>query len=646
MATTHLRETDRGRRALLGTTIALAAFAAACGETTANTLLPAARIEAVAATPPTGAAGSVLPDPVEVRVIGTDEQPIPGIAVTFAADNGGSVDPATATTNNDGVARTRWKLGDVAGTNVLTTTVGGVSSTITATATAARAASVALSAGNNQTAAAGSAVTIPPSVRVTDGFNNLVAGAPVTFSILTGGGSVTGGLAFTNAQGIATVGSWTMGPSAGEQTLVARVEESGVANNPIIFTATATTPAGGQMVIAAGNNQQAPVGRLVPIAPSVVVRTAGGTGVAGVVVNFAVATGGGTVIGSRQTTDATGTATVGGWILGDLPGANTLTASAAGVAPVTFTATGVGGTPVNMLPASATTQTAPANTNVSDPPSVIVRDPAGIPVPGVSVTFTVITGGGTVTGSPVTTNGNGVATVGSWRLGPVAGANSLRASAAGLPVVTFNATGTAGSASAVAIASGDNQSAIQGTAVVAQPTVRVTDAGGNPVAGATVTFAVVGGGGVATGVNQVTDALGLASVGSWILGNAAPNLLRATVTGTGITGNPATFTAQSATQIGVTAVPAGPITLGAAFSISVQLRNSAGAVVSLANVPLTISIATGGGTLGGTVTRVTDTGGAVTFTGLTVTGGGAGARTFTITGTGLTSVTTSAINFN
>lgn len=644
MATNHLRERYQGRRALLGT-IALAALTTACGETTVNTLLPAARIEAVAATPPTGAAGSVIAEPVEVRVVGTDEQPLPGVVVSFAADNGGTVDPATATTNNDGVASTRWKLGNVAGPNVLTTTAGTVSSTITATATAARPANVALVAGNNQTAAAGSAVGVPPSVRVTDGFNNLVAGAPVTFSVLSGGGSVTGGLAFTNAQGIATVGSWTMGPAAGEQTLVARVEESGVANNPIVFTATATTPTGGQMTVAAGNNQQAPVGRLVPIAPSVVVRTAGGTGVAGVVVTFAVATGGGTVIGSRQTTDATGTATVGGWILGDLPGANTLTASAAGVSPVTFTATGVGGTPVNMLAASATDQTAPANSNVNDPPSVIVRDPAGIPVPGVSVTFTVISGGGTVTGSPVTTNANGVATVGSWKLGPTAGANSLRASATGLPVVNFTATGTAGSASAVAVASGDNQSAVQGTAVVTQPTVRVTDAGGNPVSGATVTFAVIGGGGVATGVNQVTDALGLASVASWTLGNAAPNLLRATVSGTGITGNPITFTAQSATQIGTTSVPGGPITLGAAFSISVQLRNSAGTAVSLANIPLTISIASGGGTLGGTVTRVTDASGAVSFTGLTLTGG-AGARAFTISGTGLTSVTTGAINFN
>ena len=644
MAISLGRELHRGLQAIIAASIGVVALAA-CGETTVNAPLSASRIEAVASAAPSGPAGALLPELVGVRVFGSDNQPLPGVTVTFAADNGGTVTPASVVTNGDGIAATRWKLGNTAGPNVLTSTAGSTSGTITATATAARAATVALVAGNNQTGAAGAAVPIAPSVRVQDAFNNVVAGAPVSFSVLGGGGSVTGALAFTNAQGIATVGSWILGPGAGAQSLVARVEESGVANNPIILTATATAPVGTQLVIAAGNNQQGPVGRLVPVAPSVVVRTAAGTGVSGVVVNFAVASGGGTVIGSRQTTDATGTATVGGWILGDLPGANTLTASASGATAVTFTATGAGGTPVTMTAVSPTTQSAPANSNVTDAPSVVVRDPAGIPVPGIVVTFAVVTGGGTVTGSPVTTNSSGIATLSAWKLGAAAGPNSVRASATGLPVVTFNATGTAGAAGAVAIAAGDNQAAVQGTTVATQPTVRVTDAGGNPVPGAAVTFTVIGGGGSITGVNQVTDALGLASVGSWTLGVGVPNTLRAAVTGTGITNNPVTFNAQSATQITLTAAPAGPITLGNTFTITVQLRNAAGSVVALPNVPLTLAIGSGGGTLGGTVIRASDAAGVVSFTGLSVTGA-AGARTFTISGAGLASVTSAAITFN
>lgn len=635
---------SRGRLAALGAVIGFVGLAG-CGETGLSAPLPPARVEAVASASLAGPAGSTLPEAVEVRVLGSDDQTLAGATVSFSADHGGTVDPASATTDANGVARTRWTLGTAAGANILTATAGGVSTTIAATVTAAGAATVSAVAGENQTAPAGGAVAVAPGVRVMDGYGNLVEGAAVTFSVLSGGGRVTGGVALTNAQGIATVGSWILGSVPGEQTLAARVEESGVADNPVVFTATATLPTGSSLVAAAGTNQQAPVGRLVPVAPTVVVRSSGGQGVPGVVVTFAVGTGGGSVVGSRQITDATGTAAVGGWFLGPLPGSNTLVASATGLAPVTFTATGTAGSPVSMVAVSQTTQSAPIGTTVSDPPGVIVRDAQGAPVAGVAVTFAVTAGGGSVVGSPVTTNSNGVATLTSWKLGPVVGPNTVTATATGLPSVTFNATGTAGAPATVVAVAGTNQVAIQGTTVATPPTVRVTDASGNPVIGAAVTFAVTAGGGVATGASQVTDTQGQAAVGSWLLGGGAPNTLTATVTGSGITGNPVTFTAQSATKIALTSAPAGPVGLGINFTVSVQLQNATGAPVTLAGVQLTIAIASGGGTLNGTLSRVTDASGAVSFTLINVTGS-AGARTFTITGTGLQTATTAAINFN
>jgi adhesin/invasin len=641
-----IQSVGRGRLALLGAAIGITSFAG-CGETTVNVPLPAARVEAVEGPALSGPAGLVLPDPIEVRVFGSDDQPLPRATVTFSAANGGSVDPGTATTDGNGIARTRWTLGQTAGPNVLTATAAsGASTTITATATAGRAATVTGVAGDNQTAAAGTAVPIAPSVRVTDAFGNLVADAPVTFSVLSGGGRVTNGLRLTNSQGIATVGSWILGPAPGVNTLAARVEASAVTNNPIVFTATATPPTGSQMVATAGDNQQAPVGRLVPVAPTVAVRNPSGDGVPGVIVTFAVASGGGSVVGSRQVTDATGTAMVGGWFLGDLPGTNTLRASAPGLPAVTFTATGVAGQPVSMVAVSVTSQTAPAGANVNDPPSVIVRDASGIPVSGVVVTFTVTGGGGSVVGSPATTNANGVATLTSWRLGVLVGPNTVTATAPGLPSVTFNATGTAGLPATVVVSAGNNQVAVQGTAVVQEPTVKVTDLNANPVAGATVTFAVILGGGSATGLNQVTDVLGLAAVGSWTLGSGVPNTLRATVTGSGISGNPVTFTAQSATQIAITNVqPAGPISLNTPFTITVQLQNAAGTAVGLSGVQLTIAIASGDPTLNGTLIRTTGAGGTASFTAISVSGA-AGARTFRVTGAGLVSATTGSITFN
>ena len=544
MATLLLSRLGQIRLAVLGAALAFTGLTA-CGETSVNLPLPPSRVDVVPGAVLSGGAGQLLPDPIEVRVFGSDNQTLPGAAVTFSASNGGSVDPATATTDGNGLASTRWTLGQTPGQNVLTATAGSVSATVTATGTAGPPASVSAVAGNNQSAPAGSVVPIAPSVRVLDASGNVVSGVAVTFTVLSGGGQVTSGLTVTNAQGIATVGSWRLGPSAGAQTLAARVEANGVSNNPVVFTAT-----------------------------------------------------------------------------------------------------GLAGPPASMVAVSLTTQAAPAGSNVGDPPSVIVRDASGIPVSGVAVTFSVTAGGGTVVGSPATTDANGIATLSSWRLGPQSGLNTVTATASNLPTVTFNATGTAGTAAAVVAQTGNNQVALQGTAVPLAPTVRVTDANGNPVAGAVVTFSVASGGGSVSLPNQLTDALGLAAAGSWTLGPVAPNTLLASVTGNNITGNPVTFIAQSATQIGITSAPAGPIALGANFTITVQLRNSAGASVALAGRPLAIAIASGGGTLNGTVIGFTDASGAVSFTGLNVTGA-AGARTFTISGgTGLAPVTTASITFN
>jgi hypothetical protein len=75
---------------------------------------------------------------------------------------------------------------------------------------------------------------------------------------------------------------------------------------------------------------------------------------------------------------------------------------------------------------------------------VLVRDQVGQPMAGVQVTFAVTAGGGTLTGATATTSAAGVATVGSWTLGPAAGQNTLTATAGSLSPVTFNATGTVG----------------------------------------------------------------------------------------------------------------------------------------------------------------------------------------------------------
>ena len=67
----------------------------------------------------------------------------------------------------------------------------------------------------------------------------------------------------------------------------------------------------------------------------------------------------------------------------------------------------------------------------------------GNPISGAAVSFTA-TPGDTITTPTATTDGTGLATVGSWTLGPAPGTNTLTATASGLSgsPVTFTASGT------------------------------------------------------------------------------------------------------------------------------------------------------------------------------------------------------------
>ena len=94
-----------------------------------------------------------------------------------------------------------------------------------------------------------------------------------------------------------------------------------------------------------------------------------------------------------------------------------------------------------MSAVSPTSQVASPGTEVRELPSVKVRDQNGVALGGASVTFAVTAGGGSVTGATVVTNSDGVATVGSWKVGSAEGRNTLLATSGNLSV-TFTASST------------------------------------------------------------------------------------------------------------------------------------------------------------------------------------------------------------
>lgn len=270
------------------------------------------------------------------------------------------------------------------------------------------------------------------------------------------------------------------------------------------------------LAILEGNAQVALGNSALPTAPAVTV-TEDGEPKAGVAVTFAVVGGGGTLTGASQVTGADGVARVGSWQLGD-PGAQQMTASVSGAtgSPVTFTATGIVGSPASVAILAGDDQMADVGTAVAVDPMVRVSDQAGNPVGGAALTWEVVAGGGVVAGADATTAADGSGSVGSWTFGTTPGAQALLVSA-GTAQSQFDGTATAGPVATIVRLEGEGQSAEAGSAVAVAPRVRLEDGFGNPTADRAVTFTPEAASGSVTGGSQMSAADGSAAVGSWTL---------------------------------------------------------------------------------------------------------------------------------
>lgn len=289
-----------------------------------------------------------------------------------------------------------------------------------------------------------------------------------------------------------------------------------------------------QIQVLAGANQQGTVGSAVAIAPVVRVVDASGLPVSGVTVRFDVFSGGGAVSGDSSLTNSEGTVTLGQWVLGQTPGTQQLRAQAIAFPLQTIiSATAVAGPPATIQAVGATTgMSAVVNEEVFPAPSVVIRDGFGNLIPGGSIAFEAILGGGVVTGAQQTTNAEGRATVGSWRLGSTVGLNRLLARTSNGLTVTFNATAQEPPGSLEA-ASVQDQEGVTNFAIPIAPRVRVRNQAGQPMAGISVIFRVTAGNGTLTGDTVATGSDGIASLRDWRLGTASSQALRATVPGFG-----------------------------------------------------------------------------------------------------------------
>ncbi len=205
---------------------AAAALAAACsgdgGGTAPRT--PGA-ITAVSGDTQTDTVVSTLPSPLVVKVTDQSGAALPGVSVTWTAAAGsGTFDSTTTPTDASGQSKAVWFLGVTPGAQTGTAAVTGLTAlTFHATAHVGSPASLSFS-GDGQLASAGTAVAAPLLVLLKDKFGNPVPGALVTWSVLTGGGSLSATAVPTDSAGESQV-SWTLGP-AGPQSAKATAPDS------------------------------------------------------------------------------------------------------------------------------------------------------------------------------------------------------------------------------------------------------------------------------------------------------------------------------------------------------------------------------------------------------------------------------------
>jgi hypothetical protein len=173
------------------------------------------------------------------------------------------------------------------------------------------------------------------------------------------------------------------------------------------------------------------------------------------------------------------------------------------------------------------------------PYQVLVTDASGAPAAGVTVTWTVTAGGGSITPSS-STDASGAATA-VHTLGTAPGPQAAQAAvsgAAGSPV-TFTATAVVGAPASLLKLSGDNQTGAAGQPLAATYLVKVRDQYANSVPGATVQWTASSG--TLSATSTVTDAFGNTSVRHTL----GPSAGSQTATATAGVAPPVTFTATA-----------------------------------------------------------------------------------------------------
>jgi hypothetical protein len=175
----------------------------------------------------TAVVATTIPAAVHVTLSG---QPSAGVTVSWIVPaSGGSVSPASSTTDASGVATATWTLGDTARAYTLTAAITGASVTLQTTATAGNPAALTRISPDTLVMAAGASTLI--TVRAADKFGNPAAGVVVAWA--TNGGALTAATTTTGTSGNAEV-AFSSDPSPRSYTISATAAGLGAATFTVV----------------------------------------------------------------------------------------------------------------------------------------------------------------------------------------------------------------------------------------------------------------------------------------------------------------------------------------------------------------------------------------------------------------------------
>lgn len=476
---------------------------------------------------------TVKPEPFDVRFV-----PDSGITVTeggharvrpHVVDARGYViqsavpvlriaDTTVATADSSGMI-----LANAAGETTLEATSNGITAR-TVVRVKAVPSSIAGVAGADQHISAGRTLPAPVVVRVLSLRGRPIAGAPVYFATADGQGRVDPETALTDSAGRART-TWTLGDTPGPQRLFARTERL---DSAMTVLAEADPVAANVRHVLIGDGQVGPVGDTLPQPVGVRVTDSTGRALSEIPVTW-TGVDGDSLLPLRARTDSLGEAHV-HWVLGPSAGmhrARVQIGATRALPAYPLTALARPGAPKSVVIERGTGQRGVAGSALGQPVVLRVADAYDNPVAGATVTFA--PSHGSTSDTVLATDSAGRVRV-QWTLGGPRGQQKLSARVSGVTKpVEVSATVSVGTAANAAFVS-PPATGVAGKALASPMTVTITDAHGNPVAGAPVTFSVAAG--TVSPLKATTDAKGRASA-KWRLGaKTGAQTLTAAVKGT------------------------------------------------------------------------------------------------------------------